>query len=68
MLAAYAAAPGKFVSLGSVTRQSTGGETEARQPVKAEGVVAVRFEFQAGPSGFNVYREFNVLGTPVPGK
>ena len=68
VLAAFAAAPDKFVSLGSVARKSTGGETEARLPVKAEGVVAVRFEFQAGPSGFNVYREFNVLGSAAAGK
>ncbi len=68
VLVAYAAAPAKFVPLGSVTRKSTGGETEARLPVKAEGVVAVRFEFQSGPAGFNVYREFNVLGSAATGK
>ena len=30
--------------------------------MKAKDVVAVRFEFQSGPLGFNVYREINILG------
>ena len=68
VFAAYAAAPEQFVPLGTVTRTSTGGETEARLPVKADAVVAVRFEFAAGPLGFDVYREFNILGSPTAGK
>jgi hypothetical protein len=29
--------------------------------------VAVRFEFQNGPLGFNVYREINLVGQPAIG-
>jgi hypothetical protein len=29
--------------------------------------VAVRFEFQNGPLGFNVYREIIVVGQPATG-
>jgi hypothetical protein len=30
--------------------------------------VAVRFEFQNGPLGFNVYREIAILGRPTGAK
>ena len=38
------------------------GPSEIRLPVSARDVVAVRFEFEDGPLGFNVYREFNLVG------
>jgi hypothetical protein len=63
VLAAYADAPDKFVKLAAGSRTSEGGATELRLPVKAKGVVAVRFEFLDGAEGFNVYREINLLGT-----
>ena len=55
--------PGKFVKIASGSRRCFGGASELRVPVKAEGVVAVRFEFQNGPLGFNVYREINLIGS-----
>jgi hypothetical protein len=64
VLAAYAAEPKKFVKLAAGSKAADGGVTEIRLPVKASGVVAVRFEFQDGRDGFNVYREFNLVGTP----
>ena len=63
VLVAYAGDPGRFVKLTSAAKESAGGETEVRLPVKAAGVVAVRFEFQDGPLGFNVYREINLVGS-----
>jgi len=66
VLVAYAAEPGRFVKLGSGSKSSNGGATELRLPVKADGVAAVRFEFEDGPLGFNVYREVNVVGQPTP--
>ncbi len=66
VLAAYAGEPGKFVKLATGSRPSTGGATESRLPVNARGVVAVRFEFDDGPLGFNVYREINLLGRATP--
>ena len=66
VLAAYAAEPGRFLRLTSGSKSSTGGATELRLPVKAGGVVAVRFEFEDGPLGFNVYREINLVGQPTP--
>ena len=65
VLVAYAAAPGQFVKLATGSKKSAGGATEVRLPVKAAGVVAVRFEFQNGPVGFNVYREINLIGQPT---
>jgi hypothetical protein len=62
VLAAYAADPGKFVKLASGSKTCGEGASELRLPVKAGGVVAVRFEFQNGPLGFNVYREINLIG------
>jgi hypothetical protein len=61
---AYSAEPGRFVRLAAGVKRSTGGMTEVRLPVKARGVVAVRFEFDDGPLGFNVYREINLVGRP----
>ena len=65
VLAAYSTAPDKFVKIGTGSKSSSGGATEVRVAMKETGVVAVRFEFQNGPKGFNVYREFNVIGQPT---
>lgn len=54
---AKADAPEKFIKIKDVAMQSSGGGTQVRVPVKAEGVVAVRLDFADGPAGFNVYRE-----------
>ena len=62
VLVAYAAEPKKFVKIATGSKKSSGGASELRLPVKAKAVVAVRFEFQSGPLGFNVYREINLLG------
>jgi hypothetical protein len=59
---AYANAPGKFVKLTSGHKECAGGQSELRLPVSTERVSAVRFEFENGPLGFNVYREFNLIG------
>ncbi|MGA2498632.1 MAG: alpha-L-rhamnosidase C-terminal domain-containing protein [Tepidisphaeraceae bacterium] len=68
VLVAYAADPAKFVKIASGSKSCVGGASELRIAVKASGVVAIRFEFQSGPSGFNVYREINILGQPAAGK
>jgi len=62
VFAAYAAEPNTFVKLATGSKPCARGASELRLPVKAAGVVAVRFEFQNGPLGFNVYREINLLG------
>ncbi len=62
---ACAAQPGKFVKVAAGSAPCEGGASQLRLPVKAGGVVAVRFEFQNGPLGFNVYREINLLGQPA---
>jgi hypothetical protein len=62
LLVAYAAEPERFVKIATGSKKSSGGATEVRLRVKAKNVVAVRFEFQNGPQGFNVYREVNVIG------
>ena len=59
---AYAGEPGRFVDLTAGEVQTT-EVSELRLPVKAEHVVAVRFDFLDGPLGFNVYREINLLGS-----
>jgi lysophospholipase L1-like esterase len=66
VLAAYAGDPSRFVKLTSASQASTGEARQLRVPVKAAGVVAVRFEFDDGPLGFNVYREINLLGRATP--
>jgi hypothetical protein len=62
VLGAYATEPGKLVKIASGSKRCDGGASELRVPLKANGVVAIRLEFQDGPLGFNVYREINVLG------
>ena len=74
---AFAAEPTKFIRLASASVPCSGGASELRFTAKdggvldngtgcrAHGVVAVRFEFQDGPLGFNVYREINLVGQPT---
>jgi hypothetical protein len=61
---AYAAEPGEFVKIATGSSRCSEGASQLRLPVKAGGVVAVRFEFRNGPIGFNVYREINLLVQP----
>jgi hypothetical protein len=65
VLVAYAAEPERFVKIAAGFKRSGGGASEVKLPVKAKNVVAVRFEFQNGPLGFNVYREINIIGEAV---
>jgi hypothetical protein len=65
VLVAHAAAPKEFVQLATATLRCDGGASELRVKAEAKGVVAVRFEFQNGPLGFNVYREINLVGQPT---
>ena len=65
VLVAHAAAPKKFERLATATLRCDGGASELRVKSEAKGVVAVRFEFQNGPLGFNVYREINLVGQPT---
>jgi hypothetical protein len=67
VLVALASEPSTFVKLCDVVLKSSGGATEARITSKkadllASGVAAVRFDFEDGPLGFNVYREFQLVG------
>ena len=62
VLVAYAAEPGRFVKIGSGAKTAQGA-SEVRVPLKANRVTAIRLEFKNGPSGFNVYREINLVGT-----
>ena len=64
VLVAQAAAPDKFVKVGSGERKAGGGMTVVKVPVQADRVVALRLKFHNGPEGFNVYREINVVGSP----
>ncbi len=59
---AQADTPDKFDQLTSGSKKCADGQSELRLPVKADKVVAVRFEFENGPLGFNVYREINLIG------
>jgi hypothetical protein len=62
VLIARAADPATFEKLASASVRCGGGASELRIKVGATDVVAVRFEFQDGPLGFNVYREINLVG------
>ena len=67
VMIALASEPSTFVKLCDVVLKSSGGATEARITSKkagllASGVAAVRFDFEDGPLGFNVYREFQLAG------
>ena len=73
---AFVPAPEKFQQLADVSFNSWQRATEVRieprqgtvlesgRDCRASGVAAVRFEFHDGPIGFNVYREFQVIGVP----
>jgi hypothetical protein len=64
LFVAHSAEPKKFTKLATATLRCDGGASELRVPAEASAVVAVRFEFQDGPTGFNVYREINLVGEP----
>ena len=69
VMVAYAGEPMKCVKLATAAVRRNAGASELRLTLNAAGVVAVRFEFQDGPLGFNVYREINIIGrrtTPLP--
>ena len=61
VLVARAANPEQFERLTSAFVRCNGGASELRIKAAATGVVAVRFEFQDGLLGFNVYREINLI-------
>lgn len=67
VLIARAANPAKFERLASASVRCAGGASELRVKAGATDVVAVRFEFEDGPLGFNVYREIMVAGLPAAG-
>jgi hypothetical protein len=59
---AKADAPDQFVRLGDATVNSSSGATQLRIPVHSDNIAAVRLDFSNGPTGFNVYREFSLMG------
>ena len=78
VLLAHAAGPEKFIRLVDAEVSCASGRLGAAAPrrngdvldngagCRASGVVAVRFEFLDGSLGFNVYREFVLVGKPTP--
>ena len=62
LFAAYADAPEKFVKLTHAAVPCEGGASELKINLSAKSVVALRFNFENGPLGFNVYREINLVG------
>jgi hypothetical protein len=62
VLIAKTGAPTLFEKLATGTVRCEGGASELRVKTDASDVVAIRFEFQDGPLGFNVYREISLLG------
>lgn len=65
LFAASADAPEKFVKLAHAAVECDGGASELKLNVTAKNVAALRFEFENGPLGFNVYREINLVGKEV---
>ena len=78
---AFVSDPAKFVLLvpaaavhcdggsSEIILQNPHGGVIANGPsVQASGVAAVRFDFRDGPSGFNVYREIQIVGKESIGK
>ena len=67
LLAATAREPEKFVAIESVNIAARSGATEVRIAGReaTQGIVALRFEFNDGPLGYNLYREIIVLGVPA---
>ena len=62
LFAAYADAPENFVKLTHAAVKCDGGASEIKMNLVAKNTVALRFEFENGPLGFNVYREIQVIG------
>ena len=70
VLVAFVADPAVFTKLATVALPCAGGASEVRLCAKDGGVLghhvaAVRFAFQDGLLGFNVYREINLVGQPT---
>lgn len=70
VFAAPAGVPDRFVKLAEVNYEADSGLNEVSvqsttgAPLMANAA-AVRFVFQNGPTGFNVYREFSFIGRPM---
>ena len=66
--AATAREPGKFTALEKVKVTTPSGATEARilGGEATRGIVALRFEFENGPLGYNLTREITVQGAAAP--
>ena len=69
-MVAAIADPAVFTKLATVALPCDGGVSEVRLSAKdgdvlGHHVAAVRFAFQDGPLGFNVYREINLVGQPT---
>ncbi len=64
VLVATGDAPENFQALAKAEAHCAGGASEVRIKAAVTNAVAVRFEFQDGPSGFNVYREIELLQQP----
>jgi alpha-L-rhamnosidase len=61
-------AAGAATSSGSseiVIQTPTGGVISGGDTGRATGIAAVRFDFNDGPNGFNVYREIQIVGSPT---
>lgn len=54
---AKSTAPDSFTKVADAKVHHQGGASRLRVPIKAEEVVAIRFDFTDGPLGSNVYRE-----------
>ena len=59
---AYAGTPDNFVPLTHATLSIADGTSEIRMNLALKNAIALRFEFENGPLGFNVYREIEVIG------
>jgi hypothetical protein len=70
VFAAAAGAPDRFVKLAEVAHDTKGGGLQEVSVESATGIpllanaVALRFVFNDGPTGFNVYREIAIFGKP----
>jgi glucose/arabinose dehydrogenase/plastocyanin/lysophospholipase L1-like esterase len=69
VLAASAHEPTKFKKVETVKLVTTGGATEVRIPASENlrSIVALRFEFNDGPLGYNLYREIAITGSERKG-
>ena len=59
---AYAGALTTFLKLTHAAVPCDGGASELKINLAAKSVVGLRFDFEDGPLGFNVYREINLIG------